>query len=90
MAELEKGERCTVVSAGPLERYLPDLRASGESADSSHSPEQGRGERLGDSFQTAREEKKKKKEKVNQNVSSAPLINHSAFSFHLSRSPCQG
>ena len=45
---------------------LPDLRSAGYSADSSRSPRQGCGVRLGDSFQTAQ------KKNVNQNISSAP------------------
>lgn len=60
----KREKQCGVVFAlqGPWRDIaLPDLRSSGDAADSSHSPEQGCGERLGDSFQTA--QKKKEKEK---------------------------
>lgn len=86
MAELEK-ESSAALSRGPWgDKALPDLRSSGYSADGSHSLRQGCGGRLGDSFPTV-QGKKKWKWKY---FASPPPINHSAFSIHLSRSPCQG
>lgn len=60
---IRKGEQCSVVLAlqapwGDI--ALPDLGSSGYSADSSHSPEEGCGVRLGDSFQTAQKKCKSK------------------------------
>lgn len=65
---IRKGEQRRVVLAlqapwGDI--ALPDLRSSGYSADSSHSPEQGCGACLRHSLRTAQEN-------VNQNISSGP------------------
>lgn len=60
---IRKGEQCSVVLALRAPRgdtALPDLGSSGYSADSSHSPEQGCGARLADSFQTAQRKCKSK------------------------------